>query len=133
MTNVSDRRARPPCPIVLSDRRAQWCRSPGPTRDIGAPFLDTSATSLRFSRKLASRSADWPDGYVLLLGDSSLLIAARAMQNLTFDPITSFVPVAGVAIAPLAIALAADSPLRSLEDIAKAANAGQTLTFATSG
>ena len=73
------------------------------------------------------------DGYTLLLADSSLLIAARAMQNLTFDPVTTFVPVAGVAIAPLAIAVAADSPLRSLEDIAKAANAGQTLTFATSG
>ena len=65
-----------------------------------------------------------PDGYTVLLADSSLLIASRAMQNLSFDPLESFVPVAGVAIAPLAIAVAADSKLKSLEDMAAAAKAG---------
>ena len=74
-----------------------------------------------------------PDGHTVLLADSSLLIAARAMQNLSFDPVTSFVPVAGVAIAPLAIAVAANSPLRSLEDMAKAAGSGEPLNYATSG
>ena len=73
-----------------------------------------------------------PDGYTVLLADSSLLIASRAMQNLTFDPLESFVPVAGVAIAPLAIAVAADSKLKSLEDMAAAAKAGD-LNYATSG
>lgn len=73
-----------------------------------------------------------PDGYTVLLADSSLLIAARAMQNLTFDPLKNFVPVAGVAIAPLAIAVAADSKLRTLEDMAAAARAGD-LNYATSG
>lgn len=73
-----------------------------------------------------------PDGYTVLLADSSLLIAARAMQNLTFDPLKNFVPVAGVAIAPLAIAVAADSKLQTLEDMAAAAKAGD-LNYATSG
>ncbi len=73
-----------------------------------------------------------PDGYTVLLADSSLLIAARAMQNLTFDPLKSFVPVAGIAIAPLAIAVAADSKLKSLEDMAAAAKSGD-LNYATSG
>jgi tripartite-type tricarboxylate transporter receptor subunit TctC len=73
-----------------------------------------------------------PDGYTVLLADSSLLIAARAMQNLSFDPLKSFVPVAGVAIAPLAIAVAADSKLKSLEDMAAAAKSGD-LNYATSG
>jgi tripartite-type tricarboxylate transporter receptor subunit TctC len=73
-----------------------------------------------------------PDGYTVLLADSSLLIAARAMQNLTFDPLKNFVPLAGVAIAPLAIAVAADSKLKSLEDMAAAAKAGD-LNYATSG
>jgi len=54
------------------------------------------------------------------------------MQNLTFDPLKSFVPVAGVAIAPLAIAVAADSKLKSLEDMAAAARSGD-LNYATSG
>ena len=72
-----------------------------------------------------------PDGYTLLLADSSLLIAARAMQNLSFDPL-NFVPIAGLATAPLALAVAADSKLGSLEDMAKAAKAGD-LNYATSG
>jgi tripartite-type tricarboxylate transporter receptor subunit TctC len=54
------------------------------------------------------------------------------MQNLTFDPLKSFVPVAGIAIAPLAIAVAADSKLKSLEDMAAAAKSGD-LNYATSG
>lgn len=73
-----------------------------------------------------------PDGYTIFLADSSLLIAARAMQNLSFDPLKSFTPVAGVAVAPLAIAVAAGSKLGSLEDMAKAAKSGE-LNYATSG
>jgi tripartite-type tricarboxylate transporter receptor subunit TctC len=73
-----------------------------------------------------------PDGYTLFLADSSLLIASRAMQNLSFDPLKSFAPVAGLATAPLAIAVAASSPLRSLEDMAKASRTEQ-LNYATSG
>jgi tripartite-type tricarboxylate transporter receptor subunit TctC len=87
------------------------------------------ATSTIAANVLVSSPAD---GYTVLLADSSLLIAARAMQNLSFDPLKSFVPVAGVAIAPLAIAVAADSKLGSLEDMAKAAKAGD-LNYATSG
>jgi len=89
---------------------------PGATSTIAANVLVSSA----------------PDGYTILLADSSLLIAARAMQNLTFDPLKNFVPVAGVAIAPLAIAVAADSKLKSLEDMAAAARSGD-LNYATSG
>ena len=89
---------------------------PGATSTIAANVLVSSA----------------PDGYTILLADSSLLIAARAMQNLTFDPLKSFVPVAGIAIAPLAIAVAADSKLKSLEDMAAAARSGD-LNYATSG
>ncbi len=90
---------------------------PGATSTIAANVLLSSA----------------PDGYTLLLADSALLIAARAMQNVSFDPVKNFVPVAGVAIAPLAIAVAADSPLRSLEDMAKAGGSGNQLNYATSG
>ncbi len=90
---------------------------PGATSTIAANVLLSSA----------------PDGYTLLLADSALLIAARAMQNVSFDPVKNFVPVAGVAIAPLAIAVAADSPLRSLEDMAKVAGSGSQFNYATSG
>ena len=77
--------------------------------------------------------ASAPDGYTVLLGDSSLLIAARAMQSVSFDPVKDFVPVAGVATAPLALAVGSGSPLGSLEDMAKVAKSGKPLNFATSG
>ncbi len=73
------------------------------------------------------------DGYTLMLADSSLLIAARTMQKAGLDARTSFAPVGAVATAPLAIAVRADSPLRSLEDVAAAARRGESLSYATSG
>lgn len=76
--------------------------------------------------------ASQPDGYTVFLADSALLIAARAMPNLGFDPLKSFTPVAGIATAPLAIAVGASSPLHSLEDMAKASKLEQ-LNYATSG
>jgi tripartite-type tricarboxylate transporter receptor subunit TctC len=88
---------------------------PGATSTIAANVLLSSA----------------PDGYTVLLADSSLLIAARAMQNVSFDPL-DFVPIASLAIAPLAIAVAADNKLKSLEDMAQASKAGN-LDYATSG
>ena len=75
-----------------------------------------------------------PDGYTLMLADSSLLIAARAMAKVNFDVMTSFEPIASVAIAPLAIAVAAGSPLTSLEQMAETARKGDPkLIYATSG
>lgn len=79
---------------------------------------------------LAEASAD---GYTLMLADSSLLIAARTMQKAGLDARTSFSAVGAVATAPLAIAVRADSPLRSLEDMAATAKRGETLGYATSG
>lgn len=74
-----------------------------------------------------------PDGYTLMLADSSLLIAARAMQKAGLDARSSFAPVGAVATAPLAIAVRADSPLKSLEDMATSARRGEALGYATSG
>ncbi len=74
------------------------------------------------------------DGYTLMLADSSLLIAARAMAKVNFDVRDNFVAVSGAAIAPLAITVPADSPLKSLEDLAAAARReGGRLVYATSG
>ncbi len=74
-----------------------------------------------------------PDGYTLMLADSSLLIAAKAMQKVSFDPLKSFDPVGSVAIAPLTISVNPTTPIHSLEDMAKAANSGKDLVYGTSG
>ena len=74
-----------------------------------------------------------PDGYTLMLADSSLLIAAKAMQKVSFDPLKSFDPVGSVAIAPLTIAVNPSTPIHSLEDMATVAKSGKDLVYGTSG
>ncbi len=73
------------------------------------------------------------DGYTLMLADSSLLIAARAMQKVGLDARSSFAPVGAVATAPLAITVRADSPIKSLEEMAASSRRGEALGYATSG
>ena len=58
-----------------------------------------------------------PDGYTLMLGDSSLLIAQHLQPKMSFDPIKSFAPVAGVVMLPLAIIVANDFPARTPREL----------------
>lgn len=88
------------------------------------------ATSTIAADALASAA---PDGYTLMLADSSLLIAAKAMQKVSFDVLGSFAPVGSVAIAPLTIAVNPDAGIGSLEDMAALARSGKELIYATSG
>ena len=91
---------------------------PGASSTIAAEVLSTSAA----------------DGYTLMLADSSLLIASKAMAKVNFDIQKSFEPIGSVAIAPLALCVATNSPLTSLEQMAETAKKGESkLTYATSG
>ncbi len=73
------------------------------------------------------------DGYTLMLADTSLLIAAKAMQKVSFDPLKSFDAVSSVAIAPLTIAVNPATSIMSLEDMAKSAKSGKDLVYASAG
>lgn len=90
---------------------------PGASSTIAADVLATAA----------------PDGYTVMLADSSLLIASKAMSKVNFDPLRSFVPVSAVAIAPLTIAVNPDAGIASLEDLARLSKSGKELIYATSG
>lgn len=90
---------------------------PGASSTIAAEMLATAA----------------PDGYTLMLADSSLLIASKAMSKVNFDPLKSFVPVSAVAIAPLTIVVNPNAGIGSLEDLATLSKAGKELIYATSG
>ncbi|VTU20193.1 Argininosuccinate lyase [Variovorax sp. PBL-H6] len=75
-----------------------------------------------------------PDGYTLLLGDSSTLIAKYMQAKLTFDPIKSFVPVAGLFKSPLLIVAGNDFPARNPRELVAALKARPGFySFATSG
>jgi tripartite-type tricarboxylate transporter receptor subunit TctC len=64
-----------------------------------------------------ARSA--PDGYTLMLGDSSLLIAQHLQPRMSFDPIKSFTPVAGVFTLPLVIVVNNDVPAKTPAEFVK--------------
>lgn len=58
-----------------------------------------------------------PDGYTLLLGESGLLIAQHLQRSMTFDPIKSFSPVAGLFYSPLMIVAGNEVPARNAKEL----------------
>jgi len=75
-----------------------------------------------------------PDGYTLMLADSSLLIAQYLQPKMTFDPIKSFRPVAAVFMMPLAIIVGNDFPAHTPQEFVSLLKANPAqYSFATSG
>ena len=75
-----------------------------------------------------------PDGYTLLLGDSSTLIAQYMQAKLPFDPIKSFTPVAGLFKSPLVVIATNDFPAKTPAELVAALKAKPGFySFATSG
>ena len=75
-----------------------------------------------------------PDGYTLMLGDSSLLIAQHLQPRMSFDPVKAFTPVAGVFTLPLVIVANNDVPAKTPAEFVKLLkdNPGR-YSYATSG
>ncbi|MFD0668322.1 Bug family tripartite tricarboxylate transporter substrate binding protein [Ramlibacter sp. MAHUQ-53] len=66
-----------------------------------------------------------PDGYTLLVGSSGMFVARSLYKTLPYDPMESFTPVAGVGSTAMMFLVAANSPLRSIADLAKASKQAQ--------
>lgn len=58
-----------------------------------------------------------PDGHTLFFADTALLIAPSIYQKLTFDPVKSFQPVAGVVTTPLVIAVNNEVKAQSIAEL----------------
>ena len=76
-----------------------------------------------------------PDGYTLVMGQTSnLAINPWLYKDLPYDPLKDLVPIALVGEGPIAIAVRAESPLKSLADLVAAAQAKPgAITMATPG
>lgn len=81
---------------------------------------------------LVAKSA--PDGRTLVMGTvGTHAINAALFSKLPYDPMRDFAPVAFIGYTPTLLVVAADSPIRSLKDLAQAAARPQGVTFASAG
>ena len=75
-----------------------------------------------------------PDGYTLGVVSSTFTTGAAIRSNLQYDAVKSFTPVARLAKGPLLVTVAADSPLKSIEEVVRIAKADPgKLNYGTSG
>ena len=76
-----------------------------------------------------------PDGYTLVMGQTAnMAINPSLYAKLPYNPQKDLVPISLVASAPLAIAVASDSPYRTLGDLMNAAKAdANAVNYASSG
>ncbi len=75
-----------------------------------------------------------PDGYTILFASSGPLAAYPHLKKLSYDPATSFTPVHGLGSAPLALAVNAASPFRTIADLVAFARANpDRLNYGTAG
>jgi tripartite-type tricarboxylate transporter receptor subunit TctC len=75
-----------------------------------------------------------PDGYTLITAADALTVLPSSLPNLTFDPRTSFAPIALMSTQPLVLAVHVSVPATSFKEfIAYAKAKPGTLTFGSSG
>jgi tripartite-type tricarboxylate transporter receptor subunit TctC len=75
-----------------------------------------------------------PDGYTLITAADSLTLLPSVFKNITFDPRTSFAPIALMSTQPLVLAVHVSTPATTVKEFIALAKAKPgTLSFASSG
>ena len=64
-----------------------------------------------------------PDGYTLLMASSGMFVAKSFYKTLSYEPTDGFQPVAGVGSTAMMFMVPESSPIRSIEDLTRAARA----------
>ena len=74
------------------------------------------------------------DGYTIVMAQNANLVINPILGKANYDPIKDFAPIGLAASAPQVLVVAKDSPIRTVEDLLKAAkDKGGKLTFASPG
>lgn len=121
--------------------------SPGGTTDYAARMLakqmsEISGKSFVVENKpgasgtIATSSVmrSKPDGYSLLMNDTTYAMLPAVFKKLSWDPVKDIAPIANVASTPVILIVPANSPFNSLGDLVKAAKAKPgSLTFGSGG
>lgn len=117
--------ADPPARILGQHLSTAW----------GQPVVveNRSGASGMIGSEAVARAA--PDGYTLGLGNILTHALNVAMfRRMSYNPVTDFEPVSLVAATPHAFVVPAKSPIRSMEDLARAVRQGKgELTFGSPG
>jgi len=104
------------------------------SEQLGQPFVveNKPGASSVIGSQLAAKAA--PDGYTLVANDMTYSLLPHVFRTLPFDHEKDLVPVSTTMFAPYAIAVKADSPYKTLQDLIKAAKASPgKLTFGSGG
>ena len=91
------------------------------SKSLGKPVVVENKAGAQGTIGAAYVAYAKPDGYTLLVSSSAMFVAKSLYKSLSYDPLTSFVPVAGVGSTAMMFLVPANSPLRTTADLAKAA------------
>jgi tripartite-type tricarboxylate transporter receptor subunit TctC len=87
---------------------------------LGVPFIVKNIPGAGGGKGTAEANKAAPDGYTLLMGSTGALTARPLISDAGYKT-KDFVPIAQLVEVPIGLAVAADSPFQSVEDIVEAA------------
>jgi tripartite-type tricarboxylate transporter receptor subunit TctC len=74
-----------------------------------------------------------PDGYTLLLHNTTLIQSPSLMSNVGYDPFKQLESVAHIGTQPIAIAVSAKSPIKSIDQLSRAIRQGDVKSYGSFG
>ena len=95
------------------------------SESIGQPVLVDNRAGAQGTIGAAHVANAKPDGYTLLMGSSVMFVAKGLFKTLSYDPMDSFVPVAGLGSTAMMFLVPQASPLKSMSELAAQAKAAK--------
>jgi tripartite-type tricarboxylate transporter receptor subunit TctC len=91
------------------------------SKSLGKPVVVENKAGAQGTIGAAYVANAKPDGYTLLVSSSAMFVAKSLYKTLSYDPVTSFVPVAGVGSTAMMFLVPTNSQWRTAADLAAAA------------